>query len=294
MNILPLVFAFLIIFSYVGYGFMRDVKSYSLAETAIVGYDRAERAIASALAKRQYHKIEGEELKTKDKQPPIQKSGNYTSRRTLFPSPEISKFNLGPLVKYQGDLKLHPLYEPLAAFLRLLYQEKVFLKDPSQERVEYRLIEEIVQSAREKPDADSVAELSPRDPKLKQLFYKILKGTNQYGRAVGIPPLSHFLFCDKEGKAVSVAFASPLLLEALFDSAITGAILKHEREEWEKSNTYHAFSKADLEALCIKNPALAPLVASLQEHLNYSRRFPARDKIGGRDKKTGIALEQNY
>ncbi len=162
------------------------------------------------------------------------------------------------------------------------------------EKIEYRLIAEMVKKARKLGEVESLAELYPEDPVLKRVYYKMLKGTNQYNREEGIPPLGEFLSIRKGGKAIFLSFASPLLLEAFFGLEISLEILKVEREKWESSNKYYFFSKEDLEAVLMKNPIKAPLLHTFDPYLEYSKQFDKRTQLGGRDKTTGIAVEKSF
>ncbi len=295
MNILPLIFSFLIIFSCIAFTFLREVKSFSLIETTLNGYNRAERAVSNAISSKAYRKIKAEPIGKKEgEKSQTPKEKEYFSYRSLFPAFENSKFNLEPLIKQEGELRIHPLYEPLAEFLRILYRKNLFAKEKKSEKLEYHLIAEMIKKARKLGEVQSLAELYPEDPVLKGIYYKMLKGTNQYDRDRGIPPLGEFLSIRKGGKAVSLSFASPLLLEAFFGLEISSEILKVEREKWENSNKYYFFSKENLESLLMKNPTKAPLLHTFDPYLDYSKQFDKRTQLGGRDKITGIAVEKSF
>lgn len=288
MNILPLVFTFLIIFALIAVTFLKEVKSFSLIETAIHGYNRTERMLSNRTARKEYGKIRVDSGADKPKKEKVLKK--YSSMRSLFPPLENSKFNLRPLIKQEGTLKLHPLYEPLASLLRVLYEEKLFKKS---EGVEYKLLDEILKKAQKFPDTKVLAELYPEDPALRKIFYKMLKGTNQYSRKKGIAPLGSFLFLGKEDKALFLSFSSPEILEALFEKEISLEILKSERAKWEESKNYYYFSKEDFQNI-IMNKALAKstFFTSLEPFIDYSKQFMPRDLIAGRDQITGIAVEK--
>src|ERR1700722_10579233 len=112
------------IFSLIAITFLKEVKSFSLIETAIHGYNRTERTLSNRILRKAYAKIKIDTGAEKQKKEKVLK--NYSSMRSYFPPLENSKFNLKPLIKEQGTLKLHPLYEPLASLVRVLYEEKLF------------------------------------------------------------------------------------------------------------------------------------------------------------------------
>lgn len=293
MNILPLIFTFLIIFSCICLTLFREMKSYFLVETTLESYHRTERALTNAVIKKAYRKIPI--AKAPSKTPAEQNTTKraFTSRREFFPPLEASKFNLSPLIQHVGDLNQSPLYEPLAELLRLLYQKKIFDKEPKSEGIEYRLLEEILKKMRLSPGILELGKLFPDNPDLAKIYYKMLKGTNQYSRTKGIPPLGDFLSLEKTKSAVSVNFASSLLLEAFFGPEITQQILREEKKKRETSAKYYYFSKEDLKTLLMQHPTKGPLITTLDPFLDYSKQLKARTHIGGRDKRTGIGLQKS-
>lgn len=139
---------------------------------------------------------------------------NKQNRRSIFPnvlsSPfDNSKFNIAPLIKHEGDFKLHPLFEPLAEMVRLLYRNNLFERKPRLEKVEYRLLDALIMQARKYPEREDLAEVFPDDPVLRNIYYKMLKGTNQYSETEGIPPLGDFVAIQNDANAISIYFASP-------------------------------------------------------------------------------------
>lgn len=294
MNILPLIFTFLIILSCIAFTFLREVKSVFLVENSLNGFNRAERVVNNAIVQKAYRNIKGEAIAKKESNSKKgkKKDKGYVSKRSSYPPLDSSKFNLGPLVHHEGELRLHPLYEMLAEFFRLLYKDRLFAKMPNAEKIEYRMTEALIKKARKFPEIENLAELYPDDPMLAKVFYKMLKGTNQYDRKQGIPPLADFISLNKEKTSASLSFASPILLEAFFGDEIAEQILQEEKKKWEDTNKYYYFSKEDLQAALMKNPARASSFSSLESYINYSKQLSPRTQIGGRDNKTGIGIEK--
>ncbi len=291
MNILPLIFTFLIIFSCIAFSFLKEVKSYALIETTLHGYNRTEQALTNAIARKTYNKIKEDPIQKKEREkgsPKVIKE--YVSRRYFFPALENSKFNLSPLIQEGGQFKLHPLYEPLAKLIRQLYGNNLFTKEKKSEKLEYRLLDEMLKRAKRRSDVQELAELFPEDPALKKLYYQMLKGTNQFSEQKGIPPLGEFLAIQKSDKAICISFASVPLLKALFGEDVSSSILKIEKEKWSESGKYYYFNKQDLEMALMQTPAHASLLTALDTYLNYSKQFTQRELIGGRDKITGIGV----
>ncbi len=292
MNILPLIFTFLIIFTCLAFTFLKEVKSFFLSESALNSFYRTERQMNNTIAYKAYRKIKGEPINKKEGGSKKPKPSTYFSRRSYFPPFENSKFNIGPLIKYEGDFKHHPLFEPLAKMIRLLYQRTLFDTERHSEKVEYQLLEAVLAKARKNPEAKDLSELCPDDLALHSLYYKLLKGTNQYSQKDSIPPLGDYVALRKEPAAVFFSFASPVLLEALFNHEIAKYILEEEHKKCEQSNKYYYFSKEDLQSLLMKNPSLASKYGSLEPYLDYSKQIKARNEIGGVDPNTGLSIKK--
>ncbi len=295
MNILPLIFAFLIIFSCFAATFLKEVKSFLLMETVADSYDRVERNLKNFIVRKSYYKLKGETLNSTKSPNEAQKKKmkTYTSYRSLFPPLELSKFNLAPLAEYMGEFKLHPLYEPLAELLRILYGENLF-KQEKLEKIEYRILDTMLVKARKNPDAESLTELNPDDPIVKKIYYTMLKGTNQYTlHGKGIPPLEDFLYIRKESPAISFSFASAALLEALFGRETSSHIFVEEKKKAQESNTYYYLPKNELQTLLMKNPVLFSHFSPLEPYIDYSKQFKPRTERGGKDDRTGLSVKKS-
>lgn len=287
-----MVFAFLIILSCIGLTFMQETKSVLRIESAWGGFNRTERVVDNAIVEKSYKRIKGEALNKKKGDGTTRKMGQYRSLRTGYPPSESSKLNLDVLVKHEGEIKLHPLYETFAAFLKLLYEKNVF-KESKIEKIEYRILDELVKQALEVPEAMTLADLRLDDPALAQIFYKMLRGTNQYDEGQGVPPLEDFIKLSDEKSAANLCFASPWLLQALFGKDLALAMLEEEKRKWQETKKYYHFSKEDFQALLMKNPAHIAHFTEIESYIDYSKRQEKRDSIAGRDKKTGIGVEKS-
>jgi hypothetical protein len=269
------------------------MKSFTLIESALNGFRRTERAVDNALARKNYRKFKAApSSQTPSVEKKKTKQSQYLSKRTLSPPLEESKFNLRTVASGDTELKTHPLYEPMAKLLRILYQNNLFDQTPKLDHVEYLLLEAILNKLHKSEGDVHFAEICPDDPKLKTLYYRMLKGTNRYTQGNGVPPFADYFSLEKTSQPVNLCFASPPLLEALFGAEISGEILKEERKKWEVSNSYYFISKNDLQTLLSKNPANASLLPLLEPWLSDSKKFKARTWIAGRDQITGIGIEK--
>ena len=292
MNLLPLIFVFLVIFGGISLTFLRDAKSFFILESSIEGYHRTDRVVSNALVKRAYRKIKTAPLVKKENKTGPKKAVEYQSYRLLFPPLDNSKVNLAPLFEYEGEIRLHPLYQSLATFLRLLYQEQLFSKESSSQKIEYRLLDALLNKGRALKGDVELTDLMPDDLKLQPLYYKMLKGTNQYDQEKGFPPLEDY-FCVREGKVpISFSFASPPLLEALFGKSVKEKILLEEYNKWASAEKYVYFSKEELQSLISQDPLRASSFSTIETYLDYSKQFTPRTDLGGKDNGTGIVIRK--
>ncbi len=290
MNILPLIFAFLFVFSFFAFNFLKEQKSFILTETVFDSYNRVESNLQNKTIRKAYSKFTTEPTPAKTTNPTTkQTTKNFVSYRTFFPPLETSKFNLTPLIKDAAEFKLHSLYEPLANLFRILYGKNLY----KTENIEYRILDAMLTKARKNPELENLADIHLDDPEIKKIYYKMLKGTNQYevGKA-GIPPLGDFLAIGKENIAISFSFASAALLEAVLGKEITTHIFLEEEKKRTELNKHCYFSKEQLQALVTKNPAQFSNFSSIEPYIDYSKQFKSRKERGGKDEKTGLAIKK--
>jgi len=290
MNILPFVLAILLVFSYVTTTFVQGEKSLFIEERSIDGFHRAERATNNLLARRLYNHQHGKLLNKKGESSCRKKKNKqeYFSKRNCFPPHEEMKLHLGSFVEHAGEPSTHPLYESFATFLRLLYKEHIFSKYPQIEKIEYRLINAMVDKAKKHPGVKRIAELYPEDPELSSVFHKMLQGTNQYDGKRGIPPLEDVILLGKKKEIATLSFASPLLLETLFGQQIATEIQDYEKKKWKETGKYHAFSKEDLQKLASHHPGQSSLFDKLSPLLEYSKKYTGKTEEGSKDDVSGL------
>lgn len=284
MNILPLILAFLLIFSALSVGFIRGQKESLVANKCATRFYQTSRSALNRVAAKSYRKIKVDappktvttEKKGVKKAPPA-------IERTSTPPLEASKLNLTPLLDLETDPKRHPLYEIAAQLLRLLYDESVLKGE-----MEYALLDAFC--AKEK--VESVVDLYPKEAALQPLFYKMLKGTHTYrlDKKQGIPPFSDFFTLGKQS-AIHFSFASPLLLEAIFGKKLRAKILAEEKKKAQKDGT-SCLTQEELTALLTGDPACSALVTELGTQLNFSSKREKRNEIVAQDKQTDLIVSK--
>ena len=292
MNVLPMIFAFLLIFAGISFTFLRDTKSFQILESSFEGYQRTERKVNNALAQKAYRKIKGDPVKKNQKEPAIKTSKEFQSRRAFFPPFENSKCNLAPLfASDQNPKSNHPLYEPIATLLRLLYEKSVFSKT-AQGGLEYQILDALLEKAKALETVTDLNELIPEDKALQPIYYKLLKGTNVCTEEKGYPPLSDYFSIQPGKLPIYLSFAAPQLLEALFGKEIKEFILNKEQKEWESTKKYVYFSKEELQELIQRYPMKTQLLSLLEPFIDGSKQFAPRKDFGGKDKLSGLAVRK--
>jgi hypothetical protein len=287
MNILPLVFAVMTVFALVCITFLKDVKGFHYAEIGSNNMHVTEKKVNNAIASKTYRDADGESIQKKASG--TKKPKTFYSKRSYFPPFVTSKFNIAPLVQSDGDYKMHALYEPLAEMLRLHYKSALF----KTEKIEYRLLDAILAKAKKFAESTDLAEFSPDDPALRSIYYKMLKGTNQYILKGTIPPLEDVVTLRKGAAAIHFSFASPVILKALFGDKIAKEITDEEQKKWKETNKYYFFSKDELQAVLMKNPILASKYNQLELFVDYSKEMPEKKEVGGYDKVSGLSMKKS-
>jgi hypothetical protein len=284
MNILPLILAFLLIFSALSVGFIRGRKESCVAEKCAARFFQTSRCALNRVAERGYRKVK---VDAPPKTVTTEKKGAKRPPpaivRTSTPPLETSKLNLTPLLDLETDPKRHPLYEIAAQLLRLLYDESLLKEDR-----EYALLDAFC--AQEK--VETLMDLYPKEAGLQPLFYKMFKGTHTYrlDKRQGIPPFGDFFTLGKQS-AIHFSFASPILLEALFGKTLRAKILAEEKKKAQKEAT-SCLTQEELTALLTGDSACSALVMELGTQLNFSLKREKRKEIIAQDKQTDLIVSK--
>jgi len=298
MNILPIVFAFMFIFSFLTLGFIQEHAHSILSEKSFKSFYDTSRIASNAVAQKLYKRI-----KTQPPPPnPSEQSAapvksvtsqkKYRSLRELFPPLDKSKFNLTALFELQTEPKNHPLYEICASLLHVLYEESLF-KHTKHEDLEYDLLNAMLKTYRTKGTIKTLSDLYPDAPHLQSIFYKMLKGTNQYDVSSkhGIAPLEDFFILDKT-PSIHFSFASACLLKAVFGEKIALKILNEEKKKYETEGKKISLTKEELTVLLANDPLRASLVLELDQHIDFSKKSPKRVLLSQKDKSSGLVVKK--
>lgn len=284
MNILPLILAFLLVFSALSVGFIRGQRESQVASKCAARFYRTCRGALNRVASKNYRKIKidaapktatTEKKSTTKAPPPIV--------RTSLPPLEASKLNLTPLLDLETDPRRHPLYEIAAQLLRLLYDESLLKAE-----MEYALLDAFCA----KETVETLVDLYPKEAPLQAIFYKMLKGTHTYriDKKQGIPPFADFFTLGKQS-AIHFSFASPLLLEAIFGKKRRAQILAEEKKKAQKEGS-SSLTQEELTALLTGDPASSALVTELGTQLSFSLKREKRTEVFAQDNQTDLIVSK--
>lgn len=294
MNLLPLVIGFILIFSYFSASFLQEARLVAVTDRSLKSAERLGSMLHNARVRRQYTQIA--QAPSQNNKSSSQRKLRYFSRRTLQPSIEYAKLNLMPLMDPQlVDPQKHPLYPIALGLIHFLYARSPSIVSNEKAGWEQQLLDALIHKGREHP-SPHLADLTPNNPRLQKIYYKMLRGTQYYDLSLlrGIPPLTEFVTLEEDKKENSIyfCFASPPLLIAIFGEKMAQKILSHEQTQWEINHHYHLTSKQEFEAFLMQDPAIAQRFNTLQPYLNFQQKLPKKTALKAQDQKTGLTLVQ--
>ena len=282
MNILPFVCAILVIFSLLSSSLFRERLTLSNLKSACEGSMRAERASRNrieAAAYKKYQKKSSSADETKPEAPSLKKAKTMstTSPRDKKTFTTNTKLNLSPLFVEKNPL----LYKTAAGYIRSLYANASFYKAG----LETQILDQLIAKGSEKKQGASFTELFPDDPTLREIFYKMLKGTGSYDldKGYGFPPFDNYFQLDAgtKSKPIHLHFAPTRLLRALFEDAATDAILKEE------ALTHTRIGKEKLEPLLMQKNLN---IQTFEPLLSFSSVKASKEIVSISDDATRISV----
>ncbi len=293
MNILPLVCGFLIVFAILSATFVRNHHSVILTERSIASASLTQRALLNAIEKKQFSKAPNistpiDSLKGKIKNP--------LHLRSITPPVEYAKLNISTLFENSINPKANPIYKVASRLIASLYSHTPIFKNASVQKLEEKILDAIIQKGISLKTSTSLNELFPDDPALKEIYYKMLKGTNscKIAENIGTPRLSDFFSCSKQKQENTLyfAFASKPLLEALFDQEIALKIISLEKMNIQNKNPPYSLGKNELQTLLLNTSSHQLSLSLFEPYLNYGKQIPAKKTIARVDSSTGLMFRK--
>lgn len=300
MSILPLVFAFIVMFSIGAYALLKDLMSCHYEKSIYISFLNTHRDLQSELEKLHYNEAPGKKehtdpgkKKDEDKEATPSPSQNYYSprdKKTLHP---FAKLNIGQLLVSDSVHASTLLYETAAQLIRALY-EKTAVYQPD---LEYQILDLFMKAAKEHSSELKLENLTAHiltDPKNKSL-YKIFKGTSTYTlfTKAGYPPFADFISIDveKNKKPVNFQYAPRVLLVALFGDKITDQIVQAEKEKWEKHHRHSSLTKKELAPLLLKDHEKRLNSSVVEPLINFTHKDEKDPNVTATDAQSGINLK---
>ncbi len=240
MNILMFVSSFLILFALFLATILKESVFFEYESRSAKGSIKTEIALQSKYERYKYR----EETRPHSKKPAAKSTASFRSHRKEKSPPTLGKFNLSAV--FDKDKK-NINYESGARLLRFLYGHTPWFAEKD---LEYEILDAMLSC--EEETVSSLAVLFPKEPRLQEIYYKMLKGTPNYDikRKKGYPPLEDFLYLgEKEQKAVYFYYASYPVLFAVLGESIAEEILSLERKKWEKDHKLHTVMEEELRSL---------------------------------------------
>ncbi|NGX39992.1 MAG: hypothetical protein KR126chlam1_01332 [Chlamydiae bacterium] len=256
MNILPLVSAFILLFAIGSYTVIHQFRAAVQETLHFTDSMQIQRQIETQVHRNAFNKIPGkdpfpEETEKRTAETKKKVETEYTSPREAESIVQESKLNITSLFQEQGD----PLLE--SATLNLLQSMYAFT-DLYEPNLEVEILRLIRSTLKKDPSIDTFEKLLPRIHKEhRDLFYKLVKGTNNYkmGEFEGYPALGDFISITPKERTRPILFpyASFEVLKALFGTSLTHQIYLKEQEKWEKTGEKLSLTKTELEEFLLEH-----------------------------------------
>jgi hypothetical protein len=188
-------------------------------------------------------------------------------------------------------------YVVLTRLLRNLYSEAPWWT----QGLEYRIADQLVAQIDGKlPSPDAIATVDMKDPRLQEIFYRMLKGGDN------LPALLDFLTAEQSGRTQPINFwhAPQELLAALFDSPTIAQAIVAKRAELIQEMESRKTAVRTAERSRILQTAMSTLLsqlganrAAMDKQLTENLITPRRSKyryllVTGKDPATGIEVKQ--
>lgn len=291
MNILPFVFAFIVIFALGTYSLLQDTIACALEEKNYTGFMKAHRYMQSGIERKHYI---GKRKNSKPDPNKKVKSQNpeYHNQRENITLHPLSKLNMAPLLAKSPFPGSSLLYETTASLIRILYEKT----SAYQSGIEYRILDLLIAEGSKMEELSwerlisQVLSVKDNEP-----FYKIFRGTKNYELFTnkGYPPLSDFICVEpqRKTKPIHLLYATKPMLLALFGDKLTAQIEEFEKEKWEKDKKHHNITHKELVELFLKNPADRRNLSDFDSIVNYSTTYEKNPHLTVIDPTTGIILK---
>jgi hypothetical protein len=275
VNILPMVMGLMLIFACAFSLSMHKAVRAKQVENTYQAHAKASQKILNSYESMCYDRLRGEAKDTKNRSRPNLDAILPAEIVINHLNAECARLNLWPLV--EDDVSHHrELYECAAQILRSLYGAVLFKNAP---RIEYRLLDSIVESARlaylETNQSCPLLEklqLKGYEKKpfnMQSLYYAMLRGTRRKSPDVlSYPSLLEYFFFDNSQHKICLQHASIEMIAALFGSQSAFALYQ------EIHNSRTPLAKEQIINICVQNGNVLPREDGLFQQIDLARAHP--------------------
>lgn len=215
MNLLPLVFSIMLIFSYGYYAIWDKHVNGVKLQNSYTSHHEANREIWNEFES-QYYSDLGKKVKKRDPNKP--KTERNTQKqdkpKKILSNGECARINLWPLIQ-EGREKHQALYELSAKLLKTFYGSL-----SKEKRFEYNFLDALLSSAKKANlDPFSLEKIAFEDPRMRLIYYKMLKGSKKWDlqNGVGYPPILDFVKAEPAEEKICIFHSHPAMLNVLFN-----------------------------------------------------------------------------
>jgi len=289
MNILPLIYGFIILFAIGTYAFVYSLRATIQEKFHYSGAIGVERSFANSVQNEMYKLQKGENLdssvRTENKK---KENAQFLSPRDKFNSKIYQKLNIKSLLIGQGN----PALESVAlSLIKNMYQATT-VYTPG---LEHEILDTLIRNLKEHSTITSFETLLPNlSSENYPLFYKLIKGTQSYELKTnaGYPALGDFLTFEPKTHTKPIHFgsASRSVLEALFGQELTEQIISQERRKWEIDHKHASITKKELEAFLVQH---SKNLVDFEPMIEFTSKNAKRSQEVVQDKSTSLQIRIN-
>lgn len=289
MNMIPLVLVLIAILTTISHSILTQAKGTYHSKEIALGYIRAKRLYASSA---HYQLYKSAPRAPKHFKEPAKNSleAKQTSR-----SNELCKISIRTLSIKEKEKILMPVFQHI---LLTIYGYHESFHDLHIPGVVEKLTQHFADVIREKKNHEllTIQDLSPTDPQLYSLFYKMVRGTHHYTpQESGYPCFEELFSLDFRtgNKLASFGKIPPWLLSSFFDHNVAKTILEQEHHHsLDKTRTYIPLSHEECSTLIHQKHPTEKRFFELLELLDFRKNTIEKKKISAEDLSTHIVIKQ--
>lgn len=296
MNILPFVTIFLIILAIFSFSSFKDYKIAILKKNTVEGSISAEREARNILVEKAFQKAPKKRLEKIEK-------GKKTDKKNTLTEDHFNRDDPQRWVKISLEVlfqdEKHPVFqEMIVKILDSFYSHTEFYHHSSSKNLAKDLLDALIKKAKKLSEETDTKKLNfldlyPDDEVLSRVYYKMLKGTQEYNLVMkkGYPPLTDFFTLDiPSRKPVHFAGLSTPLLSAIFGDKVKKDILQEEASIRLANQHRFILDETGLKNILHKSIHDNTEVDKMMEYFDFSRPVKRKLDIVCFEKNTHIKV----